>query len=303
MGEIIINDGAFAGRKDTDFAGGVLPFEIRVKDSDWNKPEFLPTGEKQSGLNGDKMNCVTQSNHNSLEMQLNQMIVSGKLSSNHINWLNANGYIDVFGTVNFSEKFNSILNGTAEYNGNWLYKVADDAKKNGLIPQRMLPEIVDEDWDSYYNPNQITKDMLFMGKEFLKRFRISYEWVDDVGVLNIVKQLQHAPLQIIFPSHAIVEIKNIEDIARYYDSYQPWVKDIARNKITDYFKLIINPIAMNTNVKIIKDNNSPAVGFWLPANSPEGLISIAGNFGIEIAKKPDGTIDWDAIIQGFLTLK
>jgi len=49
--------------------------------------------------------------------------------------------------------------------------------------------------------------MLDLGKEFLTLFKISYEWVDDVSVENLVKQLQHVPLQVVFPRHAVVEIK------------------------------------------------------------------------------------------------
>ena len=48
MSEIYLQNGAFDGRGDTDFAGGTLPFEVRVEDSNWNKPLYLPTGEKQS---------------------------------------------------------------------------------------------------------------------------------------------------------------------------------------------------------------------------------------------------------------
>jgi len=58
-----------------------------------------------------------------------------------------------------------------------------------------------------------------------------------------------------------------------------------------------------TNVKIIKDSNSPAVGFWCPANSPDGLISMARNYGIELKKKEDGSINWDNYIDGKLILK
>jgi hypothetical protein len=61
---------------------------------------------------------------------------------------------------------------------------------------------------------------------------------------------------------------------------------------------------MNTNVKVIKDVNSPAVGFWCPANNPDGLIAMARNYGIEIPKLADGvSIDWDKLIQGGMTLK
>lgn len=58
-----------------------------------------------------------------------------------------------------------------------------------------------------------------------------------------------------------------------------------------------------TNVKIIKDSNSSSVGVWLPAMSPASLESLCLNFGIETPKKADGSINWDAWIDGTMTLK
>lgn len=62
-----------------------------------------------------------------------------------------------------------------------------------------------------------------------------------------------------------------------------------------------NQIDMS-NVKIIKDSDSTAVGIWLPALSPEALESYCLNFGISVPKKDDGEIDWDKWIDGNLTL-
>lgn len=58
-----------------------------------------------------------------------------------------------------------------------------------------------------------------------------------------------------------------------------------------------------SNIKIIKDKNSPAVGIWLPAMSPEALESYCLNFGIEVPRKTDGSIDWEKWIEGEMTLK
>ena len=66
----------------------------------------------------------------------------------------------------------------------------------------------------------------------------------------------------------------------------------------------VNIKKMNTNVKIIKDANSPAVGVWLPATSEEALRSYCINFGIKFPEKGiDGAIDWDKFIDGELNLK
>lgn len=58
-----------------------------------------------------------------------------------------------------------------------------------------------------------------------------------------------------------------------------------------------------SNIKIIKDKNSPSVGIWLPALSPEALESYCLNFGIEVPRKEDGSIDWDVMIEGEMELK
>lgn len=55
---------------------------------------------------------------------------------------------------------------------------------------------------------------------------------------------------------------------------------------------------LKSNVKILKDKNGPAVGIWQPATSPEALTSLCLNFGIEVPKKADGSIDWDKLIDG-----
>lgn len=301
-------EGAFIGRGVSDFAGGSLPFEVRVKDSDWNKPTYLPTEEKQYGKNGDKLNCVTQSNHNTFEFQLNQMIHEDTLPSKQSNWLKKNGYIDNNWKVNFSEKYNSILNKTALYKGNWLYIVADDARKNGLIPQSMLTEKVEESWGDYYKESQITDKMKKLGKEFLTLFDISYEWIDDVSIENLVKQLQHTPLQIVFPNHAVVEIKSKKKLMEYFDSYSPFVKEKKQNKITHYMKLVISPIIaeevveLPENIKIIKDKDSNAVGIWYAASSAHKLMEHAKAINFPIPKNKDGSLDWGKFVQGELTL-
>jgi len=299
-----VDGGAFAGEGDSDFAGGTLPFEIRLENSDWNKPEYLPTNEKQNGVNGDKLNCVTQSNHNDFEFQLNQMIAAKTISVGHLDWLNRKGYLDSNGKLNFSEKFNSILNKTAKYRGNWLYKVAEDSRINGLIPQSMLPEKVDEDWDTYYNIEQITREMLDLGKEFLEWFKITYEWIHDKSIANLVKQLQHAPIQIVIPNHAIVEIKSKEELMNYFDSYPPWIREKAQNKVTYYMKLLIDPIErLPEEIFIIKDANSKAVGIWYAAKNPEELIDMATKAGFPIPRNSEGLLDWDNFIQGDFTLR
>lgn len=59
----------------------------------------------------------------------------------------------------------------------------------------------------------------------------------------------------------------------------------------------------NEFIKIIKDANSAAVGFWIPAISEAALKSMAEAYQKTIHKKADGSIDWEKTIEGILTLK
>jgi len=83
----------------------------------------------------------------------------------------------------------------------------------------------------------------------------------------------------------------------YYDDY-----DMASNTF-GVWTLVDLPNIMQSNVKIIKDKNSPTCGIWLPATTEEALKSYCLNFGLEVPKKEDGSIDWDEWIQGILELK
>lgn len=76
--------------------------------------------------------------------------------------------------------------------------------------------------------------------------------------------------------------------------FNPWV-------------LIINNNKMNETIKVLKDKNSSAVGFWLPAISEDVAKSYALNFGIEVPIKHLNNgmteIDWEKFIQGEITFK
>lgn len=66
--------------------------------------------------------------------------------------------------------------------------------------------------------------------------------------------------------------------------------------------LIIKNKKMNETIKVLKDKNSSAVGFWLPAISEDVAKSYALNFGIQIPMK-DNVIDWDNFINGTIDFK
>lgn len=236
----IINHGVIEERRNTDYARGTLPFEVVNETGDWEQD--LPTNEVQFGPGGDKFNCVTQAQHNDFETVLNGRKRLGKLPAEHLKFLQDNGYFDANGKVNFSDKFNSILNGTTMA-GNSGVRVADDARANGLIPQSMLPENIGAQWEEYYNPAQITPAMRAVGKKFLKYFRINYEWVDLwIDKSALLKELQQCPIQMFIPGHSVAGISATLARAKYYDTYNPFIKDVDRNAFTSGLKVILTPI-------------------------------------------------------------
>lgn len=88
----------------------------------------------------------------------------------------------------------------------------------------------------------------------------------------------------------------------YYDEYDMLNNTFGVWTLIDQKNTSLNNNNMS-NVKIIKDKNSPSVGIWLPALSPEALESYCLNFGLTVPKKADGSIDWNVWISGTLELK
>ena len=93
-----------------------------------------------------------------------------------------------------------------------------------------------------------------------------------------------------------------------YNGWQKLKKDyFISNNVRDLWTLIDKDNEYNnmtkSNVKIIKDKNSPACGIWLPATSPEALESYCLNFGLEVPRLESGEIDWSAWIDGTLEFK
>lgn len=239
----VVNRGVRLGKRATDYVAGSnspLAYQIILPDGNW-KP-YTPTPEVQWGKGGDKMNCVTQSYNNQCETRLTYLIQNGLLPERHLSFLRDNGYIDANGKVNFNDRISAILNNTTK-DGNWLYVVADAARNYGLFPETILPSDENLSWEDYYNKQLITPEILAVGKEFLKYFEMPYEWV-SVTQSELLKHLKHAPLQIVFPNHAVCEVFQEADVVTFFDTYDPFIKTINRSYLTSAMKIIINPIGV-----------------------------------------------------------
>lgn len=171
-----------------------LQYQENVPDGDWLK--YLPTTERQSSKIFDTMACVTFSGLNSIETQLNRLIMAGLMLPGDFKWLFDNGYFGADGKVNLSDRFTAKMSHTSK-NGNFLTQVADSIRHDGCVPESKWPWTETFDWDAYYA--DIPADIIALGLEFAARFITGYEWIatgpgTSKGI--IFKALTHAPLQL-----------------------------------------------------------------------------------------------------------
>ena len=266
------------GHRPGDLIAGELPYEVIVADGDHTP--WIPTDEPQSvpGVSGtERFNCVTQAHHNAIENQMNRDIAKGRMPQTHYAWLLSNGYLDDFGKVNFSERFNSIRNGTMwsnpdpTKNGNWVNKVCEDGKKSsGLIPARMLPDIPSMQNTQYYDPTVITQEMINLGREFLQYFDLPYGWVGSTRT-DVIFHLLQAPLMVTRPGHEIVGLKDKTSlILKINDSYKPFVKDLNYTSVMDVMKVLVQYLIKKEGIIMVfhKVKGSPAIwqainGVWV----------------------------------------
>lgn len=193
----------------TDYRfGGVTGIDdvVLQPDGDWSG--YLPVGEYQTAIGKyDTLACVSFSALNCLEILFKKK----------------------FGVeANFSDRFTARMSGTTEL-GNYLYKVGDSIRKDGVVPEVEWPNLP---WpptrNDYYSPvpYQIQAD----GQEFMKKYRVAYEIV-DTAPSNILAALKIAPLQVVInnQSHAVVLIGAKDgEYKKFFDTYgsftmtKPW---------------------------------------------------------------------------------
>ena len=199
------NYGVILGQRDNDYVGGTLPYIEENPLGDWTP--YLPLGEWQRIDNVDLMACVTFSALNVLETLY---------------------YFKTGVRRNFSDRFTAKMSNTTPQ-GNYLYLVADSIRKDGLVDETDWPAPDDTTWDSYYlDIPQVVKDV---AKDFLKDWMIQYEFI-DVTRESLLKHIKQSPIQVVIPGHAIMNFFTNDDIYKYFDSYEPFIKERTDGFIT-----------------------------------------------------------------------
>jgi len=206
----MINDGLIEGQRNTDWLGGTIPFEERNPSGDWTP--YLPPGEWQY-INGvDVMACVTFSALNSMEIQYKFLTGQER---------------------NFSDRFTAMMSGTTPM-GNYLWKVGDSIRKDGLVDESLWSAPNPLTWNAYYTPPTI--EVINKGKEFLTEWIVNYEFV-DFDKATLIHHLKQAPIQVTLPGHAILNFLTTDQVIKYFDSYEPWIKETQ--SVVSALKLVL----------------------------------------------------------------
>ena len=150
------------------------------------RPEYLPRGEAQN-IGEEKQGCVTRAYLNILETKFTYALRNNIIKPENAKWLRDHGYT-VFNNgseyVEFSDAFIEILSGTTRQ-GNSLKAPAQAIHSYGLLPKNLLPQL--DTFDDHHNPDRITGGMKILGLDFLKRFKINYEQVDNSYFEQLLK--------------------------------------------------------------------------------------------------------------------
>jgi hypothetical protein len=284
--EVQINDGVILGRRDNDYVGSILPYNVRLIDGNWTK--YISDGEKQYSDAGDSMSCVTFSALNVIETQ--EKFLTGT-------------------APNYSDRWIAKQSGTTR-EGNYLWKVADTIRQVGLVWERDYPAPAGPwSFDEWMADIPASKggELKILGEVWKRYWTISYEWLDlyNDPINNVLRALRQAPLQMVIPGHAVEAIYKPADIVTYFDTYQPFVKGKPLSQFVAALKIILNPLKGQrmTNAVLVKKGQE--YGFYVPTINPSALISEALHYGIEIPKNPDGSVSFtevDKMVGGQVTL-
>ena len=170
-------------RKPDLYRFGASPQKCLAEIPEGDRDVFLPVGELQFGRE-DFMDCASRSPLNLLEAKFNWLIRNNKLSEELTEWLHDEGYLTSQG-VEFSDRFIAVLSGTSR-SGNSLVAPIHAIHKYGLIPKKTLPRRSDMNWEEYHTG--VTEEMKKLGQDFLARFSVGYEEVQEPQFEELLKR-------------------------------------------------------------------------------------------------------------------
>ena len=264
----------------TDYIAGSSPvtgkLEERLVNGIWTP--YRPTIEAQyKQFSFDSMSCTAFSANNCIEYQINWMLQNNKIPASLKLWLTNNGFFKD-GHFNLSDRYLAVVSGTTRQ-GNYFQSVWDSIRNNGAIPESMLP-FGGNSWEEYHDATKITQEMKDLGKEWVKRFEVVYEWItfdnnpdftlDQVQVCK--ESLKYAPLHIAVPvpgTHAITLEGIQEPTLTVFDQYPPYANINQLNYQIHY--------AMRGYISVKAPEKSP-----VELSTPSRGVVKVGSRGIDV---------------------
>jgi len=266
MSEEFVQHGVILGQRPEDWVAGAntqIVYEVRNQSGDWRP--YLPTKEIQFGKE-DSMSCVSFSLINAIETQ--EKFLTGK-------------------ETNYSDRWTAKRSGTT-HEGNYLYKVADTVRKEGVVLDTSYPTPPNYTFDEFHAeiPTEKQAELEKEGKKWLEKWDFKYEFIP----LNLQAMLDHikqAPLQIVIPGHAIVAFLCEQDIINYFDTYNPFEKKTAFSNLQAVLKPVLTlkqPKPMYE--KVVKKDGAT---FGVRISTPNGdqIIYATGEEQWKSWSKPD----------------
>lgn len=223
--------------------GSSLVERYQLESRDWRP--YLPLFETQLGGNYDTMACVTFSALNCLEIMRNFYGLSG---------------------LNFSDRFTAKMSGTT-VNGNYLWKVAESIKRDGLIGEPLWPNEA-ATRSEYYK--EIPQNLKEDAKGIFEAHKIESEYV-PADPETMWKALAIAPLQIAIlaysapvngispriqgnPNHAVTIVNG--EYGKYWQIFDHYNEQnpVAHKIAWDYLIWGSTLYDINTTTMKLKDN-------------------------------------------------
>lgn len=285
-----INRGVLLGRRPEDWVAGsigALSFEDRNPAGDWRP--YLVQKEYQKGKE-DSMSCVSFSACSSIEIQ--EKFLTGQES-------------------NYSDRWIAKMSNTTK-DGNYLYIVGDTVRNLGLVREDSYPAPYNFTFAQYHAdiPEPKLSELKAEGQAWKSRWDVKCEFINtSIGPWvtvkeDLMKHLRHAPLQIVIPGHAIVNIFCESDLVRYFDTYKPFEKTTPYGNIQTAYKYVLTPKTMYTTKKV-KINGAYGVLVDMPNNSAITKAedetewrsySKPDSYGVKTING-DGTTNWDVDLE------
>ena len=233
------------GSKPGDYIAGVNIDIPEIVNETGNWLNYLAEHERQNEL-FETSACSCFAMNDSREPLIMYKLRNNNIPAEYDKWLKDNGYYKN-GVINFDDRVPAMHADITLGVGTYLYKAAEACRKWSL-PEDILPK--PKTIAEYYDKSKLTQEAIELQKEFDKRFKWVWFWVNGLN-----EGLKYSPVvctvsfmngdNILCPvvqhNHAVTAVKDENFYVIIDDSYNQQLKRYCHQAFSDYlcWKLII----------------------------------------------------------------